>query len=565
MSFPLELWVSDDDEGADDDGDGISELAIGRETAHLNVGNRIPRTSTPYKVLNARKMNSKKPLSIDERDEFLAKFNEYLNEKANVGKCMCRTGKKVAMSCDCLGVLKNRNLRNAVSLYLLEWGMKCYKDQTQVLVDWTRYAVPGPKNPICFLLPYVPDSNEMLPAGISNHKICCSSLFTLMGFSSGRWKTIKKLAAVGGEARHGLEGKLGNRKRNPNGEMVSDLRDHFTVLEGYAEPQATRYVREVTGEVTERDNDDKAIFLPTAMSKAHCYRRYCHDRGYKVITNNKGVRKLEPRDDFTGDRKDCIPYASYFRHWCSEFPHLKVGNPSEIICTFCFMFANRHKYRTYRNATSPAIAESSANGATASSDREVDSDIAVTGGPVIDASEVSDNPPTEQQEQELLEAARHVRMARVQRKRFQEHIATARSNPSVKTLVVDYGQNMQLPWFGSNQPGSTYYYTPLNVYNLGVVDVAHNGDDRLYCHVYTESEGHKGGDNVASLIIKTLHNLGWIEDNSIHTLNIVFDNCPGQNKNNTVIRLVPYLVEMGYFRRVEFMFLIVGHTKNNCD
>eukprot|EP00978_Attheya_sp_CCMP212_P034526 scaffold144943_cov28-Attheya_sp.AAC.1 len=71
---------------------------------------------------------------------------------------------------------------------------------------------------------------------------------------------------------------------------------------------------------------------------------------------------------------------------------------------------------------------------------------------------------------------------------------------------------MQMPWFGANQPGETYYYPPLNVYNLGVVDPAHSdkpGDgetepkDRLYSHVYDEGLGKRGGSNVASLIMKT--------------------------------------------------------------
>ena len=44
-----------------------------------------------------------------------------------------------------------------------------------------------------------------------------------------------------------------------------------------------------------------------------------------------------------------------------------------------------------------------------------------------------------------------------------------------------------------------------------------------------------------------------------------FDNCPGQNKNNHVLRFVPYLVEMGAFQTVTFTFLIAVHTKNICD
>jgi hypothetical protein len=48
-------------------------------------------------------------------------------------------------------------------------------------------------------------------------------------------------------------------------------------------------------------------------------------------------------------------------------------------------------------------------------------------------------------------------------------------------------------------------------------------------------------------------------------LNVFFDNCTGQNKNSYVLWLVPYLVEAGFFKTVNFNFLVVGHTKNACD
>ncbi len=53
-------------------------------------------------------------------------------------------------------------------------------------------------------------------------------------------------------------------------------------------------------------------------------------------------------------------------------------------------------------------------------------------------------------------------------------------------------------------------------------------------------------------------------------LNVVFDNhsCGGQNKNHHMLSwLVPYyLVEAaGYFHRVNFIFLVTGHTKNAAD
>ena len=73
-------------------------------------------------------------------------------------------------------------------------------------------------------------------------------------------------------------------------------------------------------------------------------------------------------------------------------------------------------------------------------------------------------------------------------------------------------------------------------------------------------------NNVASLIIKTLRKLNIFHKDSVGgELNIIFDNCSGQNKNNTVLRLAAWLTAMSYFKEVNFIFLVVGHTKNAAD
>ena len=128
---------------------------------------------------------------------------------------------------------------------------------------------------------------------------------------------------------------------------------------------------------------------------------------------------------------------------------------------------------------------------------------------------------------------------------------------------------MELPVFNDNQPGCTYYYSPLGVYNLGVVNHDDYGDgefkEHMYAHVYHESDGKKGANNVASLIMKTFLKIGILRENEMGgELSIVFDNYSGQNKNNTILKMLCYLVEMGYFKRVNFIFLIVGHTKKCC-
>lgn len=89
----------------------------------------------------------------------------------------------------------------------------------------------------------------------------------------------------------------------------------------------------------------------------------------------------------------------------------------------------------------------------------------------------------------------------------------------------------------------------------------------MHLHVYHEGVGKKGANNVASLIMKTLKlkNLLKPSGETGGELNIIFDNCTGQNKNNTVLKLMVWLTEMGYFKTVNFVFLIVGHTKNAAD
>ncbi len=79
----------------------------------------------------------------------------------------------------------------------------------------------------------------------------------------------------------------------------------------------------------------------------------------------------------------------------------------------------------------------------------------------------------------------------------------------------------------------------MTVNNLGIVDHAHKYktstgyrvSDHMHCHVYTDAVGKKGANNVALLIMKTLRGLNLLKENKIgHELNIIFDNCCGQNK-----------------------------------
>jgi hypothetical protein len=119
---------------------------------------------------------------------------------------------------------------------------------------------------------------------------------------------------------------------------------------------------------------------------------------------------------------------------------------------------------------------------------------------------------------------------------------------------------------GEHQPGETYYFSPLTVNCFGLANVGMD-KARLSAYIYHEGEGKKGGNNVASLIYKHLDEVGWINCGrpARKELNIVMDNCSGQNKNRYVLRLAPLFVELRYYKKVNIIFLVAGHTKNAAD
>ena len=87
----------------------------------------------------------------------------------------------------------------------------------------------------------------------------------------------------------------------------------------------------------------------------------------------------------------------------------------------------------------------------------------------------------------------------------------------------------------------------------------------MLSHVYIEGEAKKGGNSVASMIWKTLQIKGLLNGKTASEINIVFDNCAGQNKNRMVSRLLFFMVKLKVCLTARAIFLVKGHTKNDCD
>ena len=98
----------------------------------------------------------------------------------------------------------------------------------------------------------------------------------------------------------------------------------------------------------------------------------------------------------------------------------------------------------------------------------------------------------------ILRAASHIEASRVQRALCNKKVeAEAVSNlkrflespdQGVTTLIMDYRMNLKLPNLGSEQCGDAYYYSPIWLYCLGIVDAGRN---RMTAYLYSEAEGKR--------------------------------------------------------------------------
>ena len=330
-------------------------------------------------------------------------------------------------------------------------------------------------------------------------------------------------------------------------------------------PRATRIVQDETGSGL-RDQDLDVKELPTHFTKRGMYYRYGLDRGHKIeLKDHKGNLKVSPRahdDDQdnplwpTGSvTTDIISWTSFRNFWKKHYSKLILPNARHDICGECFMLANSFRYRQKCARTG---------------DGDNDDDDADD----ADKEAGQQDPDFETRELAIENANKHCKRSICQRKLANEKIAKAKEDKMndvphssrTYTFIADYSQNLDLPHFGGEQPGETFYYSPLNIFQFGVVDPTDN--DKLHAFVYDEGDGKKGGNNVASLLLKLLQlpEIDLLEkEEAGGELNFILDNCSGQNKNRMVLRLANLLVESGHFKKVNFLFLVRGHTKNPCD
>jgi hypothetical protein len=131
-------------------------------------------------------------------------------------------------------------------------------------------------------------------------------------------------------------------------------------------------------------------------------------------------------------------------------------------------------------------------------------------------------------------------------------------------LVIDMSQNGSTPCLAGDQMGDFYYMSPLSHYIFGICEPARKFMNN---YIWEEGTAGRGANNIISCLYYDLVKRGIIGSTGkpLKHLVIAADNCSAQNKNKAMIKFCMWLVEAGWVEEVTLMFLVKGHTKNDCD
>jgi hypothetical protein len=262
------------------------------------------------------------------------------------------------------------------------------------------------------------------------------------------------------------------------------LHDYFFTLQRQGSPRATRIVAGFSADramfTTElKDDDTDLVESPACHTKIALYRSFLVEHGYMLQVDHKS-RPIS----CTKDGEECpvlVSWATFLAYWKVNFPKVVIQSASEDICDDCVIFANSHCYLTRRRRGIADGEDSDEEDATTMALQDPDEDLKLR----------------DAEEDVIMAAGHHVKMAREQRELFnakkieaREHASSLRpQSQRTYTFVGDFAQNMYLPNFSAEQPGSTYYFSPLNMYPFGIVD-ASTEPTLLTAYIYSEGTLH---------------------------------------------------------------------------
>lgn len=149
-----------------------------------------------------------------------------------------------------------------------------------------------------------------------------------------------------------------------------------------------------------------------------------------------------------------------------------------------------------------------------------------------------------------LEKSLHLRKAEAFRQKKRMFSTQAKAG-NIMCLSFDFMQNLPLPHLKTN----TVFYSRQLWYN--VFGVHNLGSEEVTMFTYHEGEGRKGANEVTSMLLHYLRNVGTTHNDLV----LISDGCSGQNKNHVMVYFLYYLVHgFKMFDSVTYLFPMRGHS-----
>lgn len=146
----------------------------------------------------------------------------------------------------------------------------------------------------------------------------------------------------------------------------------------------------------------------------------------------------------------------------------------------------------------------------------------------------------------------HLRKAEMRYALKRRAKAAAAKEEEMRVLVFDLQQCLPTPHLKCKD---IYYARQLYVYNFTVTDTV---TDLTHCYMWSEVEGHRGANEVASCLLE--HILQQVPP-GVTRIKMFSDCCSGQNRNSIVaMAMFVALQEHPSLEIIEHIFLVPGHT-----
>lgn len=150
----------------------------------------------------------------------------------------------------------------------------------------------------------------------------------------------------------------------------------------------------------------------------------------------------------------------------------------------------------------------------------------------------------------------HKRRANKFYSKLKEVEELSKKHPHILGITFDYMQNLPLPVLPVQE---IFYLRQLWVYCFEIHNLK---TDAGHFYMYHEGEALKGPNEVCTFLNDYIKNHIPQEVQELH---IFSDSCPGQNKNNTMVRFLMAIQSSKRFKVIYHHFPIRGHSFLPCD